>query len=57
MIIAVEGTKLNHLNDLSDVISEKDAGDRVALRVLHDGEERRVLVELGERPARAPQRP
>jgi S1-C subfamily serine protease len=57
VIVAVDDVRLNRVNDLSDVISTRNEGDRVALRVLRDGEERRVMVELGERPARAPQQP
>jgi S1-C subfamily serine protease len=54
VIVAVDGTRIDHENDLSDQISAKSEGDEVELRVLRDGEERTVKVELGRRPARAP---
>ena len=54
LIVAVDGVTLNRQRDLSDVISTKDEGDRVELRLLRDGEERTLRVELGERPAKAP---
>jgi 2-alkenal reductase len=57
VIVAVDGRRLNRQRDLTDVISAQNEGDRVALRVLRDGEERTVRVELGERPARAPDEP
>ena len=57
VIVAVDGRKVDRVEDLSDVISELDEGDRVELRVLRDGEERTVRVKLGERPARAPSSP
>ena len=57
VILAVDGKKLDRLEDLSDVISGKREGDRVKLRVRRGDEVRTVEVELGERPARAPQRP
>ena len=57
VIVAVNGRKLDRLDDLADVISKKNAGDSVRLRVLRGGEGRVVEVELGERPARALSRP
>jgi S1-C subfamily serine protease len=57
VIVAVDGQRLNRQRDLSDVIGAKDEGDRVTLRVLRDGEQRTVRVELDERPARAPDEP
>ena len=57
VIVAVDGRKIDRLDDLSDVISAKREGDRVELRVRRGDEVRTVEVELGERPARAPERP
>jgi S1-C subfamily serine protease len=53
VIVAVDGKKIDRLNDLSDQISAKSEGDEVELRVLRGGEERTVKVKLGRRPARA----
>jgi S1-C subfamily serine protease len=57
VVVSVDGRKITHLDDLADLISAKDEGDQVRLRVLRDGEERTVEVELGKRPARAPTLP
>jgi S1-C subfamily serine protease len=57
VIVAVDGEKLNRQRDLSDVISAKDEGDRIELRLLRDGKERTLRVKLSERPARAPTEP
>ena len=57
VIVAVDGKQLDRLDDLSDVISGKSEGDRVKLRVRRGDEVRTVEVELGNRPARAPQQP
>jgi len=51
VIIAVDGKRLTRHDDLADVISARSAGDRVELRLVRDGERRRVEVELGQRPA------
>jgi S1-C subfamily serine protease len=56
VIVAVDGRKIDRVNDLSDQISAKSEGDEVELRVLRDGEERTLKAELGRRPARAPSR-
>jgi S1-C subfamily serine protease len=57
VIVAVDGRKLNRVRDLSDAISARNEGDRVKLRLLRDGRERTVTVELGKRPPRAPTEP
>ena len=50
VIVAVDGERLSRLDDLADLISARDEGDTVELRVLRGGEERTVEVELGRRP-------
>jgi S1-C subfamily serine protease len=52
LIVGVDGTELTREHDLADEISAHSAGDRVELLILRDGEEQRVEVELGRRPAR-----
>jgi S1-C subfamily serine protease len=51
VIVAVNGAPLTRRQDLSDVISRHDAGDKVVLTVVRDGKRRRVSLTLGERPA------
>ena len=51
VIVAVNGKPLTREDDLSDVISGSEQGDKVALTVLRDGERRRVEIELEPRPA------
>jgi S1-C subfamily serine protease len=50
VIVAVDGKRLSRLDDLADLIGARDEGETVKLRVLRDGEERTVEVELGRRP-------
>jgi S1-C subfamily serine protease len=57
VIVAVAGRKLNRRDDLADLISSRSEGEQVDLRVLRDGDERTVEVELGRRPATAPTAP
>jgi S1-C subfamily serine protease len=52
VIVSVNGEKLTHTADLADLISLLPPGEQVKLGVLHDGEQRTVEVELGERPRR-----
>jgi S1-C subfamily serine protease len=51
VIVAVDGEPLTRRQDLSDVISRHDAGDKVMLTVVRDGKRRRVALTLGQRPA------
>ena len=50
VIVAVNGKRLSRLDDLADLISARDEGETVDLRVLRGGDERTVEVELGRRP-------
>jgi S1-C subfamily serine protease len=52
VIVAVDGRRLTRRDDLADLISARNAGDRVELGVLRDGERRTVRVTLDRRPAR-----
>ena len=50
IILEVDGVRVDAENPLNVLISELTVGDTVTLRVLHDGEEREVDVELEESP-------
>jgi S1-C subfamily serine protease len=50
VVVAVNGRRLTRTNDLADVISSMDEGERVRLDVVRDGDRRTVEVELGQRP-------
>ncbi len=54
VVLAVDGRRLTRTADLADLISARDAGDEVELRVLRDGKRRDVTVKLGERPDEPP---
>jgi S1-C subfamily serine protease len=51
VIVAVNGRRLTRRDDLADVISAMDAGERVELELVRDGDRRTIEVELGQRPA------
>ena len=55
VVIAVDGKKLTRSQDLADVISLLEPGDKVDLEVVRGGERRTVEVTLGKRPARPPE--
>ena len=54
VVVAVDGRRLTRTADLADLISARDAGDEVKLRILRDGRRRDVSVKLGERPDEPP---
>ncbi len=51
LIVAVDDRELTREHDLADEISQRSAGETVALSVLRDGRRRTIDVELGRRPA------
>ena len=55
VIVAVNGRKLTRRNDLADVVSAMEAGQKVELAVVRDDDHREVNVTLGRRPARPPE--
>jgi S1-C subfamily serine protease len=57
VITAVDGGKLTHENDISDVVSRKRPGDKVELEVYRGSDKRTVTATLGARPLRAPEQP
>jgi len=56
VIVSVEGNALSATEDLVDLISLRDPGERVELEVLRDGDRRKVNVELAQRPSGDPGR-
>jgi len=50
VILAVDGKEVNSISRLRNTISLAGVGAKVDLRVLRDGKERRIEVELGEMP-------
>lgn len=56
VIVSVEGNALSATEDLVDLISLRDPGERVELEVLRDGDRRKVTVELARRPSGDPSR-
>jgi S1-C subfamily serine protease len=51
IILEFDGQKLDLEHDLTDLIQERQIGDTVSLKILHDGEEKTVEVTLEERSA------
>jgi putative serine protease PepD len=49
VIIAVDGTEVKEASDVRDAIIDHDPGDKVKLRVVRNGDERTLEVELGRR--------
>jgi S1-C subfamily serine protease len=50
IILEIDGMKLEKEKSLARIIAEKEVGDTVTLKILHDGEEKEVDVELQEIP-------
>jgi len=57
VIIGVGGRELTRSDDLADLISAKDEGDKIRLAVIREGKRRSVEVTLGERPEGPPEQP
>jgi len=55
VVVAVDGRKLTHSDDLADEISSKKAGEEVELEVVRGDDRRTVKVKLEERPNRPPE--
>lgn len=51
VIIAVGGEEVSDAGDIGRALRDRDAGDRVAVRIVRDGSERTIDVEIEERPA------
>ena len=51
IVLEFGGTRVDKNNNLAKLISQKRIGDKVGLKVLRDGKEINVEVELAERPS------
>ena len=54
IIVSVDGTEMDGIEDFVSAISSKAPGARVGLRLLRKGRERRVTLVLGVRPKSQP---
>jgi S1-C subfamily serine protease len=52
IIVEAEGKKINNMEQIVELVNEKSVGDKVTLKVLHDGKEKTATVTLGVRPAK-----
>jgi len=50
IIVAIDDTAVQEMDDLIVYLAEKSVGQRVTLTVLRDGRRQRIQVTLGERP-------
>jgi len=50
IVTAVDGKRVESMEQIVDIVDGKRPGDRVALTVLRDGDRREIGVELGQRP-------
>ena len=51
VIVKAEGTELRTVDQLRELIEEKDPGDELTLTISRDGQLRTVSVQLGRRPS------
>ncbi len=51
IIVEIDGDKIASMEDLSEHVSAAKPGDKMELKILHDGKEKTVTVTLGKRPA------
>jgi membrane-associated protease RseP (regulator of RpoE activity) len=51
VIVALDRTRLEDVEDLSEGLAARSPGDTATLRIERDGKEQRLSVVLGERPA------
>jgi S1-C subfamily serine protease len=52
IIVEAEGKKINSMEQIIELVNEKQVGDKVTLKVLHEGKEKTATVTLGVRPAK-----
>jgi S1-C subfamily serine protease len=53
IIVAIDGKPVRTSEDVGSIVAAKRAGDEVKVRVVRDGEEKDLAVELGARPGEA----
>src|SRR5262249_24765939 len=50
VILSVAGEEISRIGDISQALHDHEAGDKVPVKVLRDGSQRTLDVELEERP-------
>ncbi len=50
IILEIDGKKIDNETSFAHIIAEKEVGDKITLKVLHDGDEKEVTVTLEETP-------
>ncbi|HEY3552357.1 MAG TPA: PDZ domain-containing protein, partial [Solirubrobacterales bacterium] len=50
IITEANGKQLKSMEELIEVVQESKPGDKLELQVLHDGNEKTVVVTLGTQP-------
>jgi len=53
IIIWADGTKVNRLADLMEILRAKNPGDTISLKVLRKGKRKKVTIKLGKMPPRS----
>ena len=53
VIVAIDGEDVSEMADVITAVDSHKPGDDVELTVLREGEERKLTVTLGDRPANA----
>jgi S1-C subfamily serine protease len=51
LIVAVNGTRVQDMADVSQAVASRRVGDRITLTVLRDGKRTEVTITLADRPA------
>ncbi len=51
VIIAVGGKGISDRSDIAEALSDHEPGDKIAVKIVRDGSEKTVEVEIAERPA------
>jgi len=51
ILTAIDGKQINAANNLDDILSEHEPGDRLTLSVLREGQDLQIGITLGVRPA------
>ncbi|MFT3865389.1 MAG: trypsin-like peptidase domain-containing protein [Solirubrobacterales bacterium] len=52
IIVEADGKKINNMEQIIELVTEKKVGEEVTLKLLRDGKEKTATVTLGKRPAK-----
>jgi S1-C subfamily serine protease len=55
ILLEADGMQLRTVDQLRELIEEKNPGDELSLEIRRNGERRTVTVKLGRRPTTSPQ--